>query len=130
MPVQGEHGHTMVGCRDVIIVLRVPTTHQQVNRHVRRVAVVISVPVVLRVRRVRQRLNQGPQPPVVLRVCPVAVGRIIHMVPVHLTVFVLGIQVILRVRNICNRHNVITGHLVILIHCIRGVAQVIMRQPH
>lgn len=107
MPVQGEHGHTMVGCRDVIIVLRVPITHQQVNRHVRRVAVVISVPVGHIVRRVRQRLNQGPQPPVVFVVCPVAVGRMIHMAPVHLTVYAIGFPVIRPPHNIYKKHNVI-----------------------
>ena len=51
MPAQGEHGHIMVVFKDVIIVLQVPITHQQVNRHVRHVAVVISVPVGLRVNR-------------------------------------------------------------------------------
>ena len=66
MPAQGEHGHTMVVFRDVIIVLQVHITHQQVYRHVRHVAGVISVLVGHIVRHVRQRLNQGPQPPVVL----------------------------------------------------------------
>ena len=52
MPAQGEHGHTMVVFRDVIIVPQVPITHQQVYRHVRHVAVVISVQVGLHVNRV------------------------------------------------------------------------------
>ena len=57
MHAQGERGRTMVVFRDVHIVRLVPITHQQVNRPVRLVAVVIFVPVVRIGRHVLQPSN-------------------------------------------------------------------------
>jgi len=85
------HGRIMAVSRDEIGAPPGIIIHQRVNRHARPVAVDISVPAGHIGPHVQQLLNPAPQPPAVSTVYPVAVGPTIPMVPVRLTVFVIGI---------------------------------------
>ena len=67
---------------------------------VRIAAVVIIVPVEHIVQHVRQLCWPVRQPPLTLYLCPVAVGWILIMQPVHLIVYVNGILVMMSERNI------------------------------
>ena len=84
------HGRIMAVSRDEIGAPPGIIIHQRDNRHARPVAVDITVPGGRTVPHVQQLLNPGPRPPTVSPVYPVAVGLIIHMVPVRQTVFAIG----------------------------------------
>ena len=80
------HGHVM---RDTMVL------RQMVIHHVPHAVLATIVPAGHTVPHVQQLLNPAPQPPAVSLVYPVAVGRIIHMVPVLLTVFATGFSVMI-----------------------------------